>query len=919
MIMKYNSMKKFIILLSVLIFLPATGIISEREESYYIGHFENIGHFEKTVYIKAGGDFYFHFNKSNGLEFKSISFNLSEKAMKAVLRAPEWMQIKLARQFERIGDEYADLILNSPSKYVDEIAFSIACCPSNAVPPPGLLYDNAYFIYKNDELIDYADVIDFENGSSTIVYRVLEDGQEKEYTCPMKIYYWYVVHPRITFEDAEYVYDKFWREYLFYHNDIGYPLLMEKLRGIEYLWDCQSYHPPSHRTWKWSMENHPTAIEAVSYWIGKTINQLAIGDRPGQPNVIAHEHNGYCGELQQIAVAAQRTALIPSVGINNLGEDHVWREFWHNGWHECDNWWADGGGSVDNYDEYRYRWNKIVSAFFAWNGDSSIYDVTSKYIKPEDRAKVIVEVKDIFGNNVDGVRVMVFGTWKANNFKDKLWNKYIEKLWQKLPSELRQRWQEKYDEIKKFYRERVPGIIPWIIPSIWNYTNSDGICSFNLGLGHSYLFVLQKDDVFYFGPYSVGKSNAFHYCLALRANSTKEIKIKFILPDYKEKLGMEIANYPNEGEYSFKINFNCKGYQEQRNPWDWKYSYGVTKAKVNFLVLDKENFNRYRKGEQFICYKYMHAENGSIEINGDDLYFVFNNSQKRTDIILNVDFSIYGKGDFIHIAKPCSNISTHIISDAGLIKIEGFSTKNGEVEIDGKKWDVYGNFSILWNASVGKHILKARCGGFEKNYEIEVVDFTPPKIVIDEPEENGIGNKLVIKGYATDNVGIKEIKVKILGEEMLVENPFNESISLPPGDYEILFTAVDKSGLESKEKRRFTIVGNQSKPLIKEIYYEPSFPTNESNIVVYAYVEKTFYELKKVSIILNGEEKNMYRYADFPVQSRHEEDALKNISNEPRYGIELGQLEKGEYEFIIKAIDTVGNVAVSEEYKIEVG
>ncbi|OYT59574.1 hypothetical protein B6U81_05840, partial [Thermoplasmatales archaeon ex4484_30] len=131
--------------------------------------------------------------------------------------------------------------------------------------------------------------------------------------------------------------------------------------------------------------------------------------------------------------------------------------------------------------------------------------------------------------------------------------------------------------------------------------------------------------------------------------------------------------------------------------------------------------------------------------------------------------------------------------------------------------------------------------------------------------------------------------------------------------------AIDKSGLESKEKRRFTIVGNQSKPLIKEIYYEPSFPTNESNIVVYAYVEKTFYELKKVSIILNGEEKNMYRYADFPVQSRHEEDALKNISNEPRYGIELGQLEKGEYEFIIKAIDTVGNVAVSKEYKIEVG
>jgi len=41
----------------------------------------------------------------------------------------------------------------------------------------------------------------------------------------MEVYYWFVVHPRITFEDAEYVYGKSWREYLFYHNDIQYPLL----------------------------------------------------------------------------------------------------------------------------------------------------------------------------------------------------------------------------------------------------------------------------------------------------------------------------------------------------------------------------------------------------------------------------------------------------------------------------------------------------------------------------------------------------------------------------------------------------------------------------------------------------------------------------------------------------------------------
>lgn len=901
------------LIVSLLFIFPSYSVRNELKNDF-------IGHFEREEYIKAGEDFYIHFSPEKGIDFEKASFNLSHKEKIALQKSPEWIRLKLAKQFENLGDEYADLIINSDEKYADEIAFVIATSPSNDIPEPDLIYKNAYLIYENDEYLDYARIIDFENGSSTIEYKVIDHGNEKEILCPMKIYYWYVVHPRITFENASYVYGKFWREYLFHHNDIGYPLLMEKLNGIKYLWDNQSYHPPARRTWKWSMNNHPTAIEAVNYWVGKSVNQLAKGDRPGQPNEIYHEHNGYCGELQQIGVAGERTALIPSIGVNNLGEDHVWREFWCNGWHECDNWWADGGGSVDNYGEYRYIWGKIISSIFSWNGDSSINDVTHKYIRKEDMGRIEVSVKDSLGKPVDGVRVMVFGTWKANEFKNKLWNKYVESFWQKIPEWMRERWQEKYDEVKKFYRERVPGLIPWILPSIWNYTDVDGKCAFDLGLGHSYLLLLQKDDLFYAGPYSIGKSNALRYFLFLKQNETKKVSIRFFIPDFKKSLRAREISSPSEGKYSFKLSFECTGYQEQRNPWDWKNAMERVKSKINFFIVDEENFNRYREGKSFECYEYVYDEDGIVEFNADDeLYFIFNNSAKRTDSLLKLSLDVRGKGNFIHITEPSIKFG-RIILNYGNAILKGYSTEEGEIEIDGNKWNVYGEFEIKWNASAGNYTLNAKCGDFSKKYEIEVVDYSIPSLRIFEPEENEIFHKyVVLKGFAQDNAEVKEIKIYINGEyQMRFNNSFYLKVFLNSGDYCAKFVAEDISGLKRIERINFTISGNKSKPLIKEVKHEPHNITEESNIIIYADVEQSFYKIRDVFVIFDGNEEKMYRYADFPSQPRHEEDELRNLSNEPLYGIEIGQLPAGVYRYTIKAIDTAGNEAMSNEYEISV-
>jgi hypothetical protein len=57
----------------------------------------------------------------------------------------------------------------------------------------------------------------------------------------------------------------------------------------------------------------------------------------------------------------------------------------------------------------------------------------------------------------------------------------------------------------------------------------------------------------------------------------------------------------------------------------------------------------------------------------------------------------------------------------------------------------------------------------------------------------------------------------------------------------------------------------------------------------------------------------MYRYALYPVQSRHEEDPLRNQSNDPIFGIELGQFPTDQtITYWIVASDTAQNKKQSD-------
>lgn len=139
------------------------------------------------------------------------------------------------------------------------------------------------------------------------------------------------------------------------------------------------------------------------------------------------------------------------------------------------------------------------------------------------------------------------------------------------------------------------------------------------------------------------------------------------------------------------------------------------------------------------------------------------------------------------------------------------------------------------------------------------------------------------------------------------------------GDHTISARTFDAVGRTSVDE--ISIVINESGhcwgPQINSFYHQPEHPTNMSNVIVYANVTLgSPFSIQKVvlywknSVITKTEE--MYRYGDNPVQERHEEDPLKNESNDPIFGFELGQFSTDEnITYWIKACDTANNTKLS--------
>jgi len=905
----------------------------------------------REIEIQPESDYFIRFDSQNltlkGKDVEPWAYGLSASSIVAIAKSPRWIQQRLTSQFHNISDpqSYADVLLNSSKQYADEIAFSIACCPGGRVPSASLLKENAESLYEHDQWISYADIIEYDDGmgnySSTIRYRVLENGTERYYTLPSEIYYWYVVHPKITNEEIDAVYGPLWRDYLVEHNDLGYPLLKEKLSTIQYLWDCQSYYQPGGRLWSVCINQHPTAIEAISYWIGKTVPNPAIGDRPGQASVIAHEHNGWCGELQKIAIAAQRAALIPSISASNVGEDHVWREFYERGWHENDNWWSDTGGAVDEPDVYAYGWGKNMSAIYQWRGDGTILEDTARYIHEEDRITVDFMVKDLFLQPVDGARVIVLvkGPKDITFYKNLFWEK-IQTIWDKLPDVLKGKFISLlFGKIEERFNQ-IPDIINGVTIATWNYTNSEGRCSFELGKNIDYIFLIQEGNLK--KPWQLARHNTLR---SFKTGMDKSFTI--ILLDASHKPQKMTRQEMTPGDCQFHLSIASSGYQLEKHFTNEGVGRHESLVTIDCFFVDSENFQRYRDGQSFVCYQYWNGKDTTLSVSAQnqDWYLILRNYGRQTHILVDfsVDVSVQTTDDLVQIVTPDTSVfeipiynvgDTVLVSGVATADLVTLSFDDEPSTIDCPV--VNGEWSYAWNTSaedLGTYEITATHGGISDKLAILLIDGLPPSLSIDTPVDEDILEQRIlnITGQSSDNLAIDHIEVTLndITREAFGTTSWNLSwdlIGFHLGDYLLSVKAIDVQGLVSVQTRSFVLneSGHTWGPQIINLYHAPAALTNTSNVIIYANVTTTGpFTIKNIILFCdNGTDTTsyqLYRYGDYPVQGRHEEDPLRNQSNAPLFGRGLGQFSTGQtVTYWIVATDTAQNKGQSDAFMFSI-
>jgi hypothetical protein len=695
-------------------------------------------------------------------------------------------------------DRYAQLILDADQIYKDEIAFSIAHMPIENLKALSqnqtqLFVDNAHLIYEIDKYLDYVDVIE-KGDYTTTRYKFGEPGSTVDRELPRDIYYWHIVHPKVTNENVYYVHPddtdsnhatdpsnggRFWREYLFYHADAAYPpdnsgapddgvddypqdtaspLLKDALAGITSLWNGSRHFAPAGRP----IDYGENAVVRVSNWVGWTLvlNQQEVSDseRPIQPVRIAHHHNGNCGELQDLSIPAARTALIPASGVLLLGEDHVWNEFYENGWHQWDNYWSHGGSVIDNVDNYWVGWGQRGgSGLYKHVGDDDTFEVTDRYIPEDDLNYVTIRVMDNNGDPVDGARVLVISYWLKVNIEG--------------------------------YQVEIP------FPCIWNYTDSNGETLFKLATqtkangNHNFTFkIISK----------VGSTESGKIELEHGEDYTFSFFLEGSAPN--PELNADPQTNPNPPDPDYRIGTSYQvvsSFQKPRNLETGNYHpleippYRVPVLPseyhqgnhVDSFICDEQGFTNYMKGYDFDSYELAENTNSnSLEFDLPDAgnwYFVISNrdsieTTKVVELTLNLYYNVPpfqveilapAKGANLNIGDIIA-ISGIVTNASDLISLE-LSTDGGftweSVSVTDIHWEHFWNTG---SKSPGSYAIEVKAT-FSSNEDtdsinIELVDSKAPQIVIDTPFDYSsfeIGQTLHISGTVIDNVQVSSLSL----------------------------------------------------------------------------------------------------------------------------------------------------------------
>jgi len=365
-----------------------------------------------------------------GLEFDNMSSTavpfgsmgvLSPEAKQAVNMAPTWLQTELASVLASLNPDrqlvWANLILDTQDPYVDEVAFCVAYSSpqylNSAFALPQLFTENAFYIYSIDSQLSYVEVVNTGSASSggnyystTRYFKKDEAGQTQQITVPKELYYWYIVHPKLTDEIAAYInptvvennsnhYNniaappegKFWRNYIYTLDETGYPVLADTLTECQTLFNRDG--------------TGNDAIRTIQWWINQNMSFNSNNERPHQPVRIIAKRMGRCGEYADLTSAIARLALIPCTSILSVSTDHTWNEFWDEDWVS----WEPVNGYINNPLVYENGWGKVFGSVFEIRSDGLFTPVTDRY--SEGHATIRIQVVDSSIRPVDGARVVL--------------------------------------------------------------------------------------------------------------------------------------------------------------------------------------------------------------------------------------------------------------------------------------------------------------------------------------------------------------------------------------------------------------------------------------------------------------------------------------------------------------------------------
>ncbi|MFH0765893.1 MAG: hypothetical protein V2A61_05675 [Calditrichota bacterium] len=377
--------------------------------------------------IPIGAAYALRINPGRG-QIESISPDpgFPEIVQQAVQRAPQWLRHDLTQNFEAMwGDAggffrelFAQQILETEEPYVDELAFLMAHISPDLVCTGAidgdLLAENVQGVYAADEYLDYVRIEDHgsvEDGQywSTLIYNIkTAEGDTVELELDPEIYYWWVVHPRLSDERPQYIgpqsgrfeappTGKFWRDFLMNHADEGYPLLRDRLEGCQVLWsNLRCDGTPANG-----------AVGILNQWVLDCMVFDSRQERPIQPVRIIALHMGRCGEHQDLVAAAGRAALIPVTSTSCIVNDHVWNAFYAGRWVV----WEPVGTNID--DSTRYDGWRPIPGLFDWRGDGYVETVTARHTAGV--ADLAVHITDRSDRPIDGARIGVYSEYIHGN------------------------------------------------------------------------------------------------------------------------------------------------------------------------------------------------------------------------------------------------------------------------------------------------------------------------------------------------------------------------------------------------------------------------------------------------------------------------------------------------------------------------